>query len=208
MAPGAPFADDGHVVGGEDQDLGLADQPGQLGPRALAMKAASPARNHSSISSTSRLHHGRHGEGQPHLHAGGIGADRHVEELAEAGEGADLLGQRLALGLRQAAEQAAQDDVLPPRRIPGPCRRAGRSARRSARPPPAARRPARRPRRASAAAWSCRRRCCRPAPPARPRPMRKRQVAQRRDHDAVAASSRSRSGDLARMRFFSDRAPM
>jgi hypothetical protein len=55
---------------------------------------------------------GRQGEAQPDVHAGRIAADRHVDELAQAGEGDDPVRHGLALGLGHAAVQAMQDDVL------------------------------------------------------------------------------------------------
>jgi hypothetical protein len=55
---------------------------------------------------------GRDRERQPHQHAGGVGAHRHVDVLAQAAELADLGRESVDLLLAHAHHQAAQHDVL------------------------------------------------------------------------------------------------
>ena len=55
-----------------------------------------------------------HGEGQAHGHAGGIGAHRHVDELAETRKRCDFGNFLGGLPIGQAVHETAQDDVAPP----------------------------------------------------------------------------------------------
>ena len=55
---------------------------------------------------------GRHGEGQPHVHAAGIVLARGVEELVDAGEVDDLVELAGDLPPRHAEDRAVQVDVL------------------------------------------------------------------------------------------------
>ena len=95
--------------------------------RALAMKLASPARNHSSISSTCGRDRGRHGEAEPDHHARTVEAHRQLQELAQLGELGHVLFQKLDLGGRKAVVEAAEHDVLAAGQVRGSCRVRGPS---------------------------------------------------------------------------------
>jgi hypothetical protein len=55
-----------------------------------------------------------HREAEPHVHARGVVADLHVDELFELGEGHDLVEDALGLLLRQAEDRRVHEHVLTP----------------------------------------------------------------------------------------------
>src|SRR6185369_8394168 len=54
----------------------------------------------------------RHGESKTHVHAGGVGFHRRIDELAELGEIDDFVEARLDLLLRQSEHDSVDEDVL------------------------------------------------------------------------------------------------
>ena len=80
--------------------------------RHLCVKPSSPTASTSSTSSTSGIDVDRHGEAEPHVHAGRVGLHRRVDELAQLGEVDDLVEALLDLALRQAEHDAVDEDVL------------------------------------------------------------------------------------------------
>ena len=59
-----------------------------------------------------RLQMRRDGEGEAHIHAGGIALDRRVEELLDLGKGDDLVEFPADLGAAHAEDRAVEIDVL------------------------------------------------------------------------------------------------
>ena len=59
-----------------------------------------------------RFQVGGHGEGQAHVHAGGVAFDRGVDELLDFGEGDDLVELLRDLGLGHAEDGAVEEDVF------------------------------------------------------------------------------------------------
>ena len=61
------------------------------------------------------IHVNRDREAETHIHAGGVGLHRRVDELAQLGEVHDVVEPILDLALRQAEHDAVDEDVLAPR---------------------------------------------------------------------------------------------
>ena len=75
----------------------------------------------------------RHGEAEPHVHAGRIGLHRRVDEVLQLGELHDLVEALRDLALREAEHDAVDEDVLAAGDLRGETRRRARSAPRSGR---------------------------------------------------------------------------
>ena len=98
---------------GENQDSGPLDQALQPGLRLL-QEVGVDGSDTLVEQQDLRVDARHHTHGEPHPHAGGVGAQRHRKVFAQFGELGDLvdLGGHLLAGLAQ--EQAADDDVLEP----------------------------------------------------------------------------------------------
>ncbi len=57
----------------------------------------------------------RHGEGEPHHHARGVGLDRLLDEVADVRERRDLLEAARHLAVAQAEDRAVEEHVFPGR---------------------------------------------------------------------------------------------
>ena len=133
---------------------------------------SSPTARISSISSTSASRWAAIEKPEPQEHARAVGLDRHVDEVAELGEGDDVVEALLDLLALEAVQRAVEEDVLAAARSRGRSRRRARAATPPARRTRRARSRAARSPPGSAAWRSCRRRC---APPS-PRPRRARRA--------------------------------
>ena len=81
-------------------------------PQALALEAEVADGQHLVDQEDLGLEMGSHGEGQAHVHAGGVPLDRGVEELGDLGELDDVVELPPDLGPRHAQDGAVQVDVL------------------------------------------------------------------------------------------------
>lgn len=59
-----------------------------------------------------RLNEGAHGEGKASLHAGRVGPDGPIDELAELGEGNHLLDMGVDIRMRGSVDRRVQVDIL------------------------------------------------------------------------------------------------
>ena len=79
---------------------------------ALLLELGVAHRQHLVDDEDLRLEVGRHGEGQPHVHAARVALDRRVEEAADLAELDDLVELALDLRPRHAEDGAVEVDVL------------------------------------------------------------------------------------------------
>ncbi|OPZ17381.1 MAG: hypothetical protein BWZ10_01214 [candidate division BRC1 bacterium ADurb.BinA364] len=110
---GAETADGLHVVGHQNDRHAVLQEAAHPG-HAFDLKGR--------VAHGQRLVHQQHvgsqqylhGEGQAHHHAGGVGLDRLVDELADVGEFGDFAEARGDFGLREPKHRAVEEDILAP----------------------------------------------------------------------------------------------
>ena len=107
----AEALDQAQRVGDEQDRLAAAPELREL-VEALVGEALVADREHLVDEQHVGIDVDRHGEPQPHVHAGRVGLDRRVDELAQLGELDDLVEALLDLALGQAEHDAVDEDVL------------------------------------------------------------------------------------------------
>ena len=108
---GAEFLDEGLVVGGDDDDLGLVDQ--LFHPLFCFGEEGGVADVHHFVDEQDfGFEVGGNGKAEAQEHARRIGAQGHFDEFAELGEGDDLGGGSLDLFGREAVDEPLQLDVF------------------------------------------------------------------------------------------------